>query len=62
MRVLADVEVYQDLQGPPIEEDANFLCNVAFYMHFDCSVDSEPTPFQAICASSIAIFADDTSL
>jgi hypothetical protein len=56
------VRYAQDLQRPPIEEDANLLCNVAFHMHFDRTLDSESSSIQVIRAGPVAISADDTSL
>lgn len=47
--------ITQDIQRPPAAEYANILCDVAFYMHNRCVMDSQSFSLQAFCSHTTAI-------
>jgi hypothetical protein len=56
------VRSVQDIQGPPIEADANLFCHVAFQLHVHCTVDSKSAAVQSIRAGQAAVSEDDTAM
>lgn len=50
----------QDLPRPPVNEHANILRHVAFYMHSNRSLDSKPFPVQPFRRRPPSLLTNDT--
>jgi hypothetical protein len=61
-RNTTDVELVQDISGPPAQEHANLLCNVALYMHVNRPLHCKPLAIQPLRSRTTTVFANDSSM